>query len=134
MSEGGEGRTEITCFEVVPKTSKRWIFMDILRKQVPGSGSRNAKSTQAEWKIWRGTVSSLAEEERMVRRGLQLWRRLARYGGRPEPSAFKVIVDSLKLIQESIGSQWSSEVVDLKENEFWGTVILARAFCTRCRK
>jgi len=32
----------------------------------------------------------------MVRGGLR--RRLARYGGRPEPSALNVIVESLKLI------------------------------------
>jgi len=30
-----------------------------------------------------------------------LWRRLARYGGRPEPSTLNVIVESLKLIRES---------------------------------
>ena len=26
MSEGGEGRMEIVCFEVVPKTSERWYI------------------------------------------------------------------------------------------------------------
>ena len=41
-------------------------------------------------------LSSLAEEERIVRGGLWLWRRLARYGGRPEPNALNVIVESLK--------------------------------------
>jgi len=54
--------------------------------------------------LWCGTahVSGLAEEERMVRGGLYLWRRLARYGGQPEPSALNVTVESLKLIRESI--------------------------------
>ena len=74
------------------------------------------KAREPSERLWHGTVSSLAEEECMVRGGLQLWRRLARYGGRPEPSALNVIVESLKLI----GSQCkcrSSAVVDLKENE-----------------
>jgi len=35
-----------------------------------------------------------------------LWRRLARYGGRPEPSALNVSLESLKLIRETIGSQY----------------------------
>jgi len=38
----------------------------------------------------------------MVRGGVWLRRRLARYVGRPEPSALNVIVESLKLIRESI--------------------------------
>jgi len=33
-----------------------------------------------------------------------LWRRFSRYGGRPEPNALNVIVESLKLIQESVVS------------------------------
>jgi len=51
VSEGGESRTEIVCFEVVPTTSKWWTITDILWERVPGGGSRNAKSTWAEWKI-----------------------------------------------------------------------------------
>ena len=49
-----------------------------------------------------------------------MWRRLARYGGRPEPNALNVIVESLKLIRELVGSQCkyrSSAVVDLIGNE-----------------
>ena len=45
MSEGGEGRTEIVRFEVVPKNSKRRTFTDIRWERVPGGGSRNTKST-----------------------------------------------------------------------------------------
>jgi len=48
VSECGEGRTEIVCFEVVPKTSKRWTITDIMWEWVPSGGSRNAKSTWAE--------------------------------------------------------------------------------------
>jgi len=51
VSEGGEGTTEIVCFEVVLKTSKRWTITDILWEWVPGGGSRNTKSTWAVWKI-----------------------------------------------------------------------------------
>ena len=38
----------------------------------------------------------------MVRGGVWLRRRLARYVGRPEPSALNVVVESLKLIRESM--------------------------------
>ena len=41
-------------------------------------------------------MARTCKEECMVRGGLR--RRLARYGGRPEPSALNVIVESLKLI------------------------------------
>ena len=47
-----------------------------------------------------------------------MWRRLARYGGRPEPSALNVIGKSLKLIRQSVGSQCrcqNSASADLKE-------------------
>jgi len=74
------------------------------------------KAREPSERLWRGTVISLAEEERMVRGGLWLWRRFASYGGRPEPSALTVIVQSLKLIRESIGSHCKcrrSAVVDL---------------------
>jgi len=46
---------------------------------------------------------------------------VTRCGGQPEPSALNIIVESLKLIQESTGSQCkcrSSAVVDFKGNEF----------------
>ena len=37
------GRTELECFEVVPKTGKWWTVTDILWERVPGGGSRNAR-------------------------------------------------------------------------------------------
>jgi len=51
VSEGGEGRTEIVCFEVVPKSSKWWTITDILCERVPSGGNRNSKSTWDDWKI-----------------------------------------------------------------------------------
>jgi len=122
------------CFEVVPRTSKWWTITDILWERVPGGVGAEIRKARKPW-LWRGTVSCLAEEERMVRWGMYLWRRFARYRGRPEPRALNVIVESLKLIRESIGCQCrcrSSAVVDrIGNDEFWGTVILARALCTR---
>ena len=47
VSEGGEGRTEIVCFEMVSKTSQWWTITDVLWQRVPRCGSTWA----AEWKI-----------------------------------------------------------------------------------
>jgi len=44
-------------------------------------GAEMRKAREPSERLWHGTVSSLVEEERMVPGGLQLWRRLARYGG-----------------------------------------------------
>ena len=64
MSEGGEGRTEIVCFEVVQ-------VMNIHGHSVVAMvGTEIRKAREPSERLWRGTVSSLAEEERMVRGGL----------------------------------------------------------------
>ena len=134
MSEGRGGRTEIVCFEVVVKTSKEHS-RTFCGTEFHVVGAEIRKAREPSERLWRRTVSSLAEEEHMVRGGLLLMSRLARYGGQPEPSALNVIVESLKVIWESVVSQFecrSSAVVDFKGNEvFCDRVILARAFCSR---
>jgi len=44
-------------------------------------GAEMRKAHELNERLWSRTVSDLAEEEHMVRGGLLLWRRLARYGG-----------------------------------------------------
>ena len=70
-SEDGEGRTEIVCFEVVLKTSNS----DEQSRTFCGSefqvvGAEMRKARESSERLWRGTVSNLAEEERVVRGGL----------------------------------------------------------------
>ena len=62
MSEVREGTTEIVCFEVVPKTFCGSEFQMVEAEM--------QKAREPSERLWHGTVSSLAEEECMVRGGL----------------------------------------------------------------
>ena len=65
-------------------------------------GAERQKVRELSERLWRGTVSSLVEEERMVRggRGCNCREDLQDMEGRSDPSTLNVIVESLKLIRE----------------------------------
>ena len=65
MSEGEEVRTEIVCFEVVPKLASDEKSRTFCGSEFQVVGAEMRKARKPSERLWRGAVSSLAEEERM---------------------------------------------------------------------
>jgi len=70
VSEGGEGRTEMCVLRWFRKLASDEQSRTFCGSEFHVVGAEMRKARESSERLWRGTVSNLAEEERMVRGGL----------------------------------------------------------------